>query len=121
MARVAASAVEDFGRVDAWVHAAAVSMFGTFKQASLDDFRRVPDVNFIGQVHGAKPAIAHLEKSAGALICIGSPLSDRGIPPTVRRNTRSKDGSILFASTAAGRICNPRHARQAVFDQHPSV
>src|SRR5688572_3355388 len=80
MVRVATRAVQEFGRIDTWLHAAAVSMYGTFKQAALEDFRRVLDVNFMGQVRGAKAALAHLEKTAGALICVGSALSDRGIP-----------------------------------------
>ncbi|HET8548684.1 MAG TPA: SDR family oxidoreductase [Bryobacteraceae bacterium] len=80
MERVAARAVAEFGRIDTWVHAAAVSMYGTFRQAALEDFRRVMDVNFMGQVHGAKAALPQLEKTGGALICIGSALSDRGVP-----------------------------------------
>jgi NAD(P)-dependent dehydrogenase (short-subunit alcohol dehydrogenase family) len=78
--RVAARATSEFGRIDSWIHAPAVSMYGTFKQSSLEDFRRIIDVNFMGQVHGAKAALPHLEKAAGALICIASALSDRGVP-----------------------------------------
>jgi NAD(P)-dependent dehydrogenase (short-subunit alcohol dehydrogenase family) len=80
MVRVATRAVEEFGRIDTWAHAAAVSMYGTFKQASLEDFQRVQDVNFMGQVRGAKAALPHLERTAGVLICFGSALSDRGVP-----------------------------------------
>ena len=34
----------------------------------------------MGQVHGAKAALPYLEESEGALVCVGSALSDRGIP-----------------------------------------
>jgi NAD(P)-dependent dehydrogenase (short-subunit alcohol dehydrogenase family) len=80
MERVVNSTVSEFGRIDTWLHAAAVSMYGTFKQTALQDFQRIMEVNFMGQVHGAKAALPHLEKSAGALICVGSALSDRGVP-----------------------------------------
>jgi NAD(P)-dependent dehydrogenase (short-subunit alcohol dehydrogenase family) len=78
--RVAERAISEFGRIDTWLHAAAVSLYGTFRQASIEDIRRVIEVNFMGQVHGAKAALPHLEQSHGALVCIGSALSDRGVP-----------------------------------------
>jgi short-subunit dehydrogenase len=80
MNQVAQRAISEFGRIDTWLHAAAVSLYGTFRQASLEDMRRVMDVNFMGQLHGAKAALPYLEQSRGALICVGSALSDRGVP-----------------------------------------
>jgi NAD(P)-dependent dehydrogenase (short-subunit alcohol dehydrogenase family) len=80
MELVAERAISEFGRIDTWLHAAAVSLYGTFRQASLEDIRRVMEVNFMGQVHGGKAALPHLEQSHGALICVGSALSDRGVP-----------------------------------------
>ncbi|HEX2167630.1 MAG TPA: SDR family oxidoreductase [Longimicrobiales bacterium] len=73
-------AIEEFGRIDTWVNCAAVSAYATFVEQPLEDIRRIMDVNFLGQVHGAKAALPHLEQSAGALICVGSTLSDRGVP-----------------------------------------
>jgi NAD(P)-dependent dehydrogenase (short-subunit alcohol dehydrogenase family) len=78
--QLANRAVAEFGRIDTWVHNAAVSMYGTFKQASLEDFRRIMEVNFLGNVHGAKAALPYLEQTGGAFISIGSALSDRGVP-----------------------------------------
>src|SRR5690606_29130495 len=46
----------------------------------LNDFRRVLEVNFMGQVHCAKVALPYLEETGGALLCVGSTLSDRGVP-----------------------------------------
>ncbi|CAN5886758.1 SDR family oxidoreductase [soil metagenome] len=77
---LARRAVEEYGRIDSWVNNAGVSLYGTFKEVSLDDFRRVVEINFMGQVHGAKAALPHLEETDGALICVGSTLSDRGVP-----------------------------------------
>jgi NAD(P)-dependent dehydrogenase (short-subunit alcohol dehydrogenase family) len=73
-------AVQEWGRIDTWVNNAGVSLYATFKEASLEDFRRVMETNFMGQVHGAKAALPHLEATNGALVCVGSTLSDRGVP-----------------------------------------
>jgi NAD(P)-dependent dehydrogenase (short-subunit alcohol dehydrogenase family) len=72
--------IDTYGRIDTWVNNAAVSHYATFTQQSLDDFRRILEVNFLGQVYCAKAALPHLEKTEGALICVGSTLSDRGVP-----------------------------------------
>lgn len=77
---LARRAVETFGRIDTWVNNAAVTLYGTFRDTPAEDFRRIMDVNFMGQIHGAKAALPHLEASGGALICVGSVLSDRGAP-----------------------------------------
>jgi NAD(P)-dependent dehydrogenase (short-subunit alcohol dehydrogenase family) len=73
-------ALDEFGRLDCWIGNAGVSLYGSFQDLSLDDFRRVIEVNFMGQVHGAKVALPLLEESGGALVCVGSALSDRGVP-----------------------------------------
>ncbi|HOG45455.1 MAG TPA: SDR family oxidoreductase [Anaerolineae bacterium] len=70
--RVAQQVVERFGRIDTWVNNAAVGVYGTFSQVPVDEFRRVMDVNLLGQVYGAKAALPHLKKEGGTLIGIGA-------------------------------------------------
>jgi NAD(P)-dependent dehydrogenase (short-subunit alcohol dehydrogenase family) len=77
---LAEAVVERWGRIDTWVNNAAVSAYATFREQPIEDFRRLLEVNFMGQVHGARAALPHLERSDGALICVGSALSDRGVP-----------------------------------------
>jgi NAD(P)-dependent dehydrogenase (short-subunit alcohol dehydrogenase family) len=77
---LAAQAISRWGRIDTWVNNAAVSAYATFREQTLEDFRRILEVNFMGQVHGARSALPHLERTGGALICVGSALSDRGVP-----------------------------------------
>lgn len=77
---LAARAAETFGGIDTWVNDAAVSAYGTFEQLPPEEFRRVIDVNFFGQVHGCRAALPYLEQQGrGALICVGSALSDRAV------------------------------------------
>ena len=45
---VADAAVEEYGRLDTWVHVAGVGLFATFKETTPEEFERVINVNLIG-------------------------------------------------------------------------
>ena len=55
-------AVEEYGRLDTWVHLAAVGLFATFEQTTPKEFERVMDVNLMGQVYGAMAVLPQLER-----------------------------------------------------------
>ncbi|NYE47064.1 NAD(P)-dependent dehydrogenase (short-subunit alcohol dehydrogenase family) [Spinactinospora alkalitolerans] len=70
---LARRAAERFGRIDVWVNAAALTLFGPFSEVPLQDFRRVVDVNLMGYVHGARAALPHLrEQGRGVLVNVSS-------------------------------------------------
>ena len=46
----------------------------------MPDARRLFDVNYWGVVHGCRAAVPHLRHHGGAIINIGSALSDRSVP-----------------------------------------
>ena len=78
---VADRAVEEYGRLDTWVHLAAVGLFATFEQTSPEEFARVIDVNLMGQVYGAMAALPHLKREGGgALIHVSSVEAKRSFP-----------------------------------------
>jgi NAD(P)-dependent dehydrogenase (short-subunit alcohol dehydrogenase family) len=78
---VANAAVEKYGRLDTWVHLAAVGLFATFEQTTPEEFARVIDVNLMGQVYGAMAALPHLKREGrGALIHISSVEAKRSFP-----------------------------------------
>ena len=78
---VADRAVEEYGRLDSWVHLAAVGLFTTFEQTTPEEFERVIDVNLMGQVYGAMAALPHLKREGrGALIHISSVEAKRSFP-----------------------------------------
>lgn len=77
--QLAKRALQTYGRIDTWVSNAAVSVYGEFTEIPAEDFRRVMDVTFFGQINSARVALPLLEREGGALICIGSVLSDHGI------------------------------------------
>lgn len=73
-------AIQRFGRIDTWVNDAGVSIYGRLDQVSDEDSRRLFDTNFWGVVHGSLIALPHLRKQGGALINVGSEVSDAVIP-----------------------------------------
>ena len=78
--RLAATAIEEFGTIDTWVNNAGVSFYGNLMDVAIEDMRRLFEVNFWGTVYGARAAVARLRRAGGALINIGSVVSDRAIP-----------------------------------------
>jgi NAD(P)-dependent dehydrogenase (short-subunit alcohol dehydrogenase family) len=77
----AARTVEEFGRIDIWVNNAFAGMFSRFMDMSVEEFRRVCDVTFMGQVNGTRAALKHmLPKDRGSIVLVGSALAYRGIP-----------------------------------------
>jgi NAD(P)-dependent dehydrogenase (short-subunit alcohol dehydrogenase family) len=78
---VANRATEEYGRLDTWVHLAAVGLFATFEQTTPEEFERVIAVNLMGQVYGAMAALPHLKREGrGALIHISSVEAKRSFP-----------------------------------------
>jgi len=78
--KVAAEALNKFGRIDTWVNNAGVSIYGKIEDVPIDDMRQLFETNFWGVVHGSLVAANNMKSSGGAIINIGSTLSDRAIP-----------------------------------------
>ncbi|TMK85022.1 MAG: SDR family oxidoreductase [Actinobacteria bacterium] len=70
-----------FGPIDVWVNNAMTSIFAPFKEVSIDEFRRVTEVTYLGVVHGTMAALRRmLPRDRGAIVQVGSALAYRGIP-----------------------------------------
>lgn len=71
--QLARRAVETYGRIDAWVNDAAVTMLSRFEDAPADAFRRVMETNFFGYVYGARAVLPYFRKQGhGVLINVAS-------------------------------------------------
>jgi NAD(P)-dependent dehydrogenase (short-subunit alcohol dehydrogenase family) len=75
--RVARTAIDTFGGFDTWVNDAAVALYGTLEEIPIEDQRRLFDVNYWGVVNGSLTAAEHLRRRGGAIINLGSVLSER--------------------------------------------
>jgi short-subunit dehydrogenase len=73
-------AIERFGRIDTWINNAGVSIYGRLDEVSDEDNRRLFETNFWGTVYGSQIALPYLKRQGGALINVGSEVSDAVIP-----------------------------------------
>ncbi|MFD9005796.1 SDR family oxidoreductase [Streptomyces sp. NPDC059582] len=64
--------VADHGRLDALINNAGAGHVGTIENETVDDVRRVMEVNFFGVVQTTKAALPHLRASGGRLITVTS-------------------------------------------------
>lgn len=78
--KIADTANSRFGGFDTWVNNAGISVYGKIEQISIDDHRRLFETNFWGVVYGSRVALEHLKQRGGALVNVGSTVSDRAIP-----------------------------------------
>ncbi len=66
-------AVEEFGRIDAWINGASVWSFGRFEDTPSETFQRVVDTTFLGAVHGARAALPVFRaQGEGVLVNVAS-------------------------------------------------
>jgi NAD(P)-dependent dehydrogenase (short-subunit alcohol dehydrogenase family) len=77
---IAETALREFGRIDTWVNNAAVALYGRLTELPVEDMRQQMEINYWGQVYGSLTAVRHLRRRGGALVNVGSALSDRAIP-----------------------------------------
>jgi NAD(P)-dependent dehydrogenase (short-subunit alcohol dehydrogenase family) len=84
---IADQALGTYYRIDTWVNLAAVSIWGAFSTITPEEFKRIIDVNFMGQVYGAMAAL-----------------------PIIRQQNK---GSIIFVSSVEARVPLPLHSAYA--------
>jgi short-subunit dehydrogenase len=77
--RVADTAIERFGGFDTWINDAAVAIYGSVEQVPVADQRHLFEVNYWGVVEGSLIAAKHLKQRGGAIINVGSVLSNRSL------------------------------------------
>ena len=78
--KIADTAIEEFGRIDTWVNNAGVSIYGRLNEVSDEDNRRIFETNFWGVMYGSLIAAQHMKNRGGAIINLGSVLSDVSFP-----------------------------------------
>lgn len=80
MRQVAQTAIRSFGTIDTWVNNAGVSIYGRIEEITMEDHRRLFETNYWGVVIGSRIAAEHMRRNGGALINLGSIVSERAIP-----------------------------------------
>lgn len=77
---LAEAAISRFGRIDTWINNAGLAIYGRLDEVSEADSRRLFDVNFWAVVNGSLIALSYLKTSGGALINVGSEVSEAVVP-----------------------------------------
>jgi NAD(P)-dependent dehydrogenase (short-subunit alcohol dehydrogenase family) len=71
--RLAATAIDRFGRVDALVNCAALdAVFGGLENADWDSWRQALEINLFGTMQMTQAVIPHLKDRGGSVVFIGS-------------------------------------------------
>ena len=94
----AAQVEEAFGPIDIWINNAMTSVFAEFLDIEPDEYRRVTEVVYLGNVWGTMSALRRmLPRNRGSIVLVGSALAYRGIP-------------------LQSAYCGGKHAAQGMFD-----
>jgi NAD(P)-dependent dehydrogenase (short-subunit alcohol dehydrogenase family) len=79
--RAAARVEDELGPIDIWVNDAFTGVFSEFKDITPEEFRRVTEVTYLGQVWGTQAALKRmLPRDRGVIVSVGSALAYRSIP-----------------------------------------
>jgi short-subunit dehydrogenase len=71
----------ELGPISVWINNAMVTIFAPVDSMSPDEFRRVTEVTYLGQVHGTLAALKRMRRrDRGTIVQVGSALSYRAIP-----------------------------------------
>jgi NAD(P)-dependent dehydrogenase (short-subunit alcohol dehydrogenase family) len=95
--RLAACALEGFGAIDTWVNGAGVIAYGPFDAIPSDVFRAVIETNLMGQVHGARAALAQFRRQGQGVIINLCSVWGRVTSPQVSAYVTSKFAVRAFS------------------------
>jgi NAD(P)-dependent dehydrogenase (short-subunit alcohol dehydrogenase family)/uncharacterized protein YndB with AHSA1/START domain len=98
LATAVAKAAEELGGLDVLVTSAASLSFGRFTETDPEDFERTVDTVLGGTVDTVRAALPPLERSRGAIVCVGS-IAARMPLPGMAAYTTSKHGLVGFLDT----------------------
>lgn len=137
--RIADFAEQSFGGFDTWVNDAAVAMFARLDETTMSEHRQIFDVGYFGLVNASLLAARRLKKrGGGAIINVGSVLSDRSVPiqgaysamkhavqgftEALRMELEMENAgvSVTLIKPTGIHTPYPEHAREKL-DQHASI
>ena len=110
-----------FGSIDVWINDAMVTVFAPLWQMTPEEFRRVTEVTYLGQVHGTLAALRHMRpRNRGKIVQIGSALAYRGIP-LQSAYCGAKHAIRGFTNSLRAELIHDRSAIQLTIMELPAV
>jgi NAD(P)-dependent dehydrogenase (short-subunit alcohol dehydrogenase family) len=111
--------VDAWGRINVWINNAMASVFSPVAEITPEEFRRVTEVTYLGQVHGTLAALHHMRRrNQGTIVQIGSVLSYRSIP---LRSAYCPPNSTCGASRTPCELIHDGSAIRLTMVQLPAV
>jgi NAD(P)-dependent dehydrogenase (short-subunit alcohol dehydrogenase family) len=79
--RAAAQVEAELGEIDLWVNVAFAGALAFSWDTSMEEFRRMTEVTYFGQVYGTLAALRHMRpRNRGVIVNVGSAMAYRSIP-----------------------------------------
>ncbi len=78
--KMAAEAIQKFGRIDVLINNAGISMRALFSEVDLEVVKKVMDINFYGVLYATKYCMPEILKNQGSVVGISSIAGYRGLP-----------------------------------------
>ena len=124
------AAVKHFGRLDAWINNAGVSIYGRLDGVSEADSRHLFEINFWGVVNGSLAALPHLISTGGSLVNVGAEISQgsgplqgmyasskqavKGFTDALRAEVQEMDGAPVTISLVQPDGRDPQQTAEAI-------
>jgi NAD(P)-dependent dehydrogenase (short-subunit alcohol dehydrogenase family) len=96
-----AAAVDRFGRVDAVLNVAGVSLFQELADLDMAEYDRILDIDLRGVVHGTKHAVRAMSAAGGGVILNWASVAALGAKPGTGVYSAAKAGIIAITKAAA--------------------
>ena len=72
---------KELGPIDVWINDAMETVLAPFKEITPEEFKRVTEVTYLGQVYGTMAALKRMiPRNKGVIVQVGSALAYRSIP-----------------------------------------
>lgn len=72
---------DEFGPLDGWINCAMATVIAPLHEVTPEEFRRVTEVTYLGQVFGTMAALKRMRpRNRGVIVQVGSALAYRSIP-----------------------------------------
>jgi NAD(P)-dependent dehydrogenase (short-subunit alcohol dehydrogenase family) len=77
----AEAAERSFGEIGVWVNSAMVTVYSPVSMITAEEFRRVTEVTYLGQVYGTMSALRRMRRhNRGTIVNVSSALAYHGLP-----------------------------------------
>jgi NAD(P)-dependent dehydrogenase (short-subunit alcohol dehydrogenase family) len=108
--RLAEAAQREFGRIDVLVNNAFLSEFRPIEASTMDDWRRIFDVNLFGSMQLSQAVVPHMKAQRRGSIVMVNSMSMRIVEPNMGAYAASK-GALMTAAQTMARELGPHGIR----------